>query len=110
MSSKIGYDPLVKMPIVSRSHNRDRITKNGQLEQETKNEQDRNVGRRLLFKNCNHAAMLLIKFDFSKANVIAEITGNDYLRSTYLLTIFGKKLITLVQISQCRIVIDLSVR
>src|SRR5436305_10707924 len=97
------------MTVIPCCYNRNRIAEDRQLEQETKNEQDRNVGRRLLFKNCNHAAMLLIKFDFSKANKIAKITGDDDLGSTHLLSIFGKKLVALVQIPQCRIMVDLPV-
>jgi hypothetical protein len=64
------------------------------FQQNAKNEQDQYVNRRLLLEEINHAAMLLIKFDFSKANVIAIITRKNQLVTTYLFPMLGHKLIT----------------
>jgi hypothetical protein len=52
--------------------------------------------------------MLLIKFDFSKANVIAIITGNDHLAGAHLLAEFGKELVTPVQVFQCGVAVNFS--
>jgi hypothetical protein len=54
--------------------------------------------------------MLLIKFDFSKANVIPVKAWNQYLVAADLLAVFRKKLISFVQVLQGRVMTDLTTR
>src|SRR4051812_35920164 len=54
--------------------------------------------------------MLLIKFDFSKANVIAKEAGNHDLVTAYLFSIFWKELISFIQVLQSWIMRHLPIR
>ena len=75
---------MVELSIFSRWYYLFWGQKQRHLNEQPKDEQQYKVGRRFLFKEGNHTSMLLIKFDFSKANVIAVVTRQNQLTAANL--------------------------